>query len=79
VTRRNNDHIHSVKRRIDDRISELWEKVRTAKPNDKELPAMSRQLLCLWHEKMNFIRDLAAARLADLEVPNDGRAGGSGR
>ena len=68
------NNIHSLKRRIDDQINELCEKVRTTQTDDYEVQAMSQKLLCLCHEKMNRIRDLAAARLVGQEMPNDRRA-----
>ena len=68
------DEDHPLNRRIDDQINELCEKVRTTQADDKEVQAMSQKLLCLWHEKMNRIRGLAAARLAGQEVPKDRRA-----
>jgi hypothetical protein len=69
----NNEHIDSPKRRIDDRITELCEKVRSAKLDDKELEAIRQQLLGLMHDKMNRIRKMAAAHWAGKEGPKDRR------
>jgi hypothetical protein len=59
-----NEHIHSPKRRIDDRITELCEKVRTAELDEKELEAIRQELLGLMHDKLNRIRKMAAAHWA---------------
>lgn len=68
------DNQNSLKRRLDDRIDELCEKVSRAQLREKELQAMSQELLRLWREKMNHIRKLGAAHLAGEEVPKDRRA-----
>jgi hypothetical protein len=63
------DHVRAPKHSLDDRIDELCEKVALARPDDQELEAMSRELLCLWREKMNHIKKVAAARSAGAKVP----------
>jgi len=65
------------KRRLDDRIDELCEKVRNAHLDDKEFEPMSRDLLWLWREKMHRIRKTAAAHSGDEELRTDRRAGES--
>ena len=66
-------YIHPGKRRIDDRINELCDRMHTAQSSDKELQDISRELLCLWHEKMNRVRNLAAAHLAGERMRKERR------
>lgn len=62
-----------LNRRIDDRIRKLSEKALEAAPEARELESIRQELLCLVHEKMNRIRNMAARHLVDGNFIGDRR------